>query len=95
MSEIAIHPTAVVVVKWPAADVPVGASVEVSLDNGDTWHAGVITAGNVEVLVAHPDVANPDPSAIVAPWPGVHRMFVRFTDTPERVVLDGGILVVD
>ena len=95
MTEIAIHPTAVVVIKWPSANVPARASVEVSLDNGDTWNLAELNDGNVEVLVAHPNVPDLDTSAIVAPGPGVHRMFVRFAEDAERVVLDAGTLVVD
>lgn len=60
------------------ADVP----IEVSVDDGDTWHPTDRDGDTVRVLVAGPD-AEAD-GALPLPL-GRSRIHVRATDTPEIV----------
>ena len=92
-SSITLHPGGIEYIKWTAtglpAEPPVG-SVEVSLDGGTTWHTATVTDGVIQLLVAHPSVAEPGTAAVATP--GARDMHVRLTDTPEVVIRDAGRL---
>ena len=92
---ITLRPGGVEYIKWTATGLPesppVG-SVQVSLDNGATWHTATVDGGQISLLVAHPSVTDPGTAAVAVA--GTALMQVRLTDTPEVVIRDAGRLSV-
>lgn len=90
---VVLHPGGIEYIKWTATGLPASpavGSVEVSLDDGTTWHAATVTDGVIRLLVAHPSVTEPGTAAVAVA--GVKGMHVRLTDSPEVVIRDAGRL---
>ncbi len=75
--------------KWILSGAPTGAVLEVTFDDGVTWHPTTRTADKVSVLVAGP-TATANPAGTVVLAVGTHAAMVRLADTPEVVIRDGG-----
>ncbi len=75
--------------KWVLTGAPAGAALEVSFDDGVTWHPTTRTADTVSVLVAGPEPTDNPVGTVVLPV-GVHTAMVRLADTPEVVIRHGG-----
>lgn len=91
---VTLLPGAVEYIHWTVTGLPTDPPpgvVEVSIDDGATWHTGTLVGSEVRLLVAHPATVAPDPDAVVAAA-GSSRMLVRITDTPEVVPRAAGTL---
>lgn len=66
------------------ADLPDGVDVEISFDDGVTWHATTGTGQERRILIAGPGFPAPLDGAIVVA--DTARPQVRFTDSPEVVI---------
>lgn len=75
--------------KWDLTAAPTGAALEVTFDDGATWHPTTRTADTVSVLVAGPAATDNPTDTVVLPA-GVHTAMVRLADTPEVVIRHGG-----
>ncbi len=74
---------------WILSGAPTGAALEVTFDDGVTWHPTTRTADTVSVLVAGPTATTNPAGTVVLPV-GTHTAMVRLADTPEVVIRDGG-----
>lgn len=65
------------------ADVPDGSTVEISFDDGATWHPTTGSGAERRILIAGPDFQSPAPAVVVT---DKARPKVRITDSPEVVI---------
>jgi hypothetical protein len=78
---------------WPV-NAPASTPLDVSADDGISWHPTERPADNVaRVLVAGPSAPSNPPSALVLPL-GRNDLLLRLSSTPEVVVRRAGTIVV-
>ena len=94
MSDIVVLPGGVEKIWVPVlSGVPDPApAVQVSFDEGSTWHPAVFEGTEVALLVAHPAAVAPNPAAVVVPV-DVHPIWVRYADDPESLIRESPYLI--
>ena len=70
-------------------DAPADVDVQVSFDDGDTWHDTTRTDDTISVLIAGPDAESNPVETVVLPR-GRSRVSVRAVDNPEVVIRHAG-----
>lgn len=79
---------------WTVTDLPADVVIEVSADDGATWHVATRDGDTTTVLVAGPD-ATDNPAGTVVLAAGRNHLLHRAADTPEVVIRDAGAIDVD
>lgn len=86
MHPTGMHPEGVEFYTWPVvADVDPHPDVELSIDNGETWHPTERVTGGVRALLVGPDADPPAGDHIVLRR-GVNTFTARAVDNPEVVI---------
>lgn len=79
--------------RWPLVQAPTG-DLEVTFDDGTTWHPLERTGDSVRVLVAGPGVDGEQPAGTVVLALGRNVATVRVSASPEILVREAGLITV-
>lgn len=78
-------------VTWTMTDAPDGVDIEVSTDDGDTWHPTTREGDVIQALFAGPD-AESNPEGTIVLTAGRTRLLARAVDAPEIIVRFAGAI---
>ncbi|RHA43671.1 hypothetical protein [Cellulomonas rhizosphaerae] len=74
---------------WPLAAIPDGGGLEVTFDEGATWHGLTVIDDEARILIAGPDATGNPGETVVLPR-GFHYPRIRATISPELLVRAAG-----
>lgn len=78
-------------VTWTMTDAPDGVDIEVSTDDGETWHPTTRDGDTIRALFAGPD-AEDNPEGTIVVGPQRTRLLARAVDAPEIIVRFAGAI---
>jgi hypothetical protein len=76
---------------WPLSEIPDGGVVELSLDDGTTWHPMTVADGRARVLLAGPEATSNPAGTVVLPI-GRATATIRATAEPEVAYRDADVV---
>lgn len=79
---------------WDLTGLPAGVTsgLDVTFDDGATWHPAEIVDGDARLLVAGPDATGNPPGTVALTTTGRLRPQMRLVDNPEIVIRGAGIV---